>query len=221
MINSAALVRKEGMDGDDAPRSMRDAGVRERRLGMLGMPHVAPLAAYAARLRARGSVEVPEFDPLDGGVEAQVLFLFEKPGPMTAERGGSKRSGSGFISRNNDDPTAEATFRFMEQAGIARRLTVIWNLIPWWNYTRAVTPQELREGTACVRELISLLPELRAVVLVGKRAAKAERYLKTKQLALFTSDHPSPLVRARLPERWNAIPSEWAKVRRYLDEQTR
>jgi hypothetical protein len=63
-------------------------------------------------------VEVPEFDPLDGGVEAQVLFLFEKPGPMTAELGGSKRSGSGFISRNNDDPTAEATFkvhRFLDE----------------------------------------------------------------------------------------------------------
>lgn len=39
--------------GADAPRSMRDAGVRERRRGMLGMPHVAPLTAYAARLRAR------------------------------------------------------------------------------------------------------------------------------------------------------------------------
>ena len=34
---------------------------------------------YAAKLRLRGGVEVPEFDPLDGGVDAQVLFLFEKP----------------------------------------------------------------------------------------------------------------------------------------------
>jgi hypothetical protein len=164
-------MKMDGMkdvSGDDAPRSMRDAGVRERRRAMLSLPHVVPLTAYAARLRERGSVEVPEFDPLDGGVEAQVLFLFEKPGPMTAELGGGKRSGSGFISRNNDDPTAEATFRFMEQAGIARRRTVTWNVIPWWNNTREVAGPELREGTACVKELISLLPELRAVVLVGK-----------------------------------------------------
>jgi hypothetical protein len=211
----------EDVPGDDAPRSMREAGVRERRRGMLNLPHVAALTTYAASLREQGSVEVPEFDPLDGGVEAQVLFLFEKPGPMTAERGGSKRSGSGFISRNNDDPTAEATFRFMEQAGIARRLTVTWNVIPWWNYTRKVTGQELREGTACVNELISLLPELRAVVLVGKRAAEAERYLRTTDLPLLASDHPSPLVRAKFPERWNAIPLEWAKVRRFLNEQSR
>ena len=40
--------------------------------------------------------EVPDFDPLDGGVEARALFLFEKPGRMTAGQ-----SGSGFISRDN------------------------------------------------------------------------------------------------------------------------
>jgi hypothetical protein len=30
---------------------------------MLHEPHVAPLTAYAARLRERGSIEVPDFDP--------------------------------------------------------------------------------------------------------------------------------------------------------------
>src|SRR5262249_9080241 len=113
---------------DDRARSMRDAGVRERRKAMLCEPHIGPLTAFAAELRKRGLGEVPEFDPLDGGVDARVLFLFEKPGPMTAEH-----HGSGFISRNNDDRTAEATINFMRQAGIPRKLTVIWNLIPWWN----------------------------------------------------------------------------------------
>jgi hypothetical protein len=47
----------------------------------------------------------------------------------------SERSGSGFISRNNDDPTAEATMGFMEKAGIPHTLTVSWNVIPWWNGT--------------------------------------------------------------------------------------
>jgi hypothetical protein len=46
---------------------------------MLTLPHIAPLTAYAASLRLRGSVEVPEFDPLDGGTNARVLFLLEKP----------------------------------------------------------------------------------------------------------------------------------------------
>ena len=149
---------------------MRDAGVRERRKLMLDLPHVARLTAYAAKLRERGSVEVPDFDPLDGGVDALVLFLFEKPGPMTAEGGRGRRVGSGFISRNNDDPTAEATFDFMQKAGIQRKLTVIWNVIPWWNGKRKLTKEELRNGAQSVQELIGLLTKLRAVVLVGENA---------------------------------------------------
>ena len=92
MLKTSQLRLKPTV-GDDRPRSMRDAAVRERRKSMLSLPHVAPLATYAAKLRERGSVEVPEFDPPDGGIDAQVLFLFEKPGRMTAEGKGNKRSG--------------------------------------------------------------------------------------------------------------------------------
>ena len=99
--------------------------------------------------------EVPDFDPLDGGVEARALFLFEKPGRMTAGQ-----SGSGFISRDNDDPTAAAIFEFMQQAAIPRELTIIWNVIPWWNGTLAVTKSELQNGASRVNELIHLLPRL-------------------------------------------------------------
>jgi len=209
----------EAIIDDDRPRSMRDAGVRLRRRAMLSLPHIAPLTAYAAKLRLRGSVEVPEFDPLDGGVDARVLFLLEKPGPMTADGSQFGRlSGSGFISRNNDDPSAEATIAFMHQAGIPRKLTVSWNVIPWWNGTRKVTRSELRDGVECVRELISLLPRLSAVVMVGQKAARAKPYLESTGLALFASDHPSPLVKAKFRERWNAIPFEWAKVGRFISE---
>jgi len=204
---------------DDYPRSMRDAGVRRRRRAMLTLPHVAKLTAYAAELRLRGSGEVPEFDPLDGGVDALVLFLLEKPGPMTADGSNfSGRSGSGFISRNNDDPTAAAAIAFMQKAGIPRKLTISWNVIPWWNGTRKVSGSELRDGIKCVRELILMLPKLLAVVMVGQKAGRARPNLENTGLALFNSDHPSPIVRARFPERWNAIPGEWAKVGRFIFE---
>ena len=198
---------------NDLPRSMRDPDVRARRRDMLDAPHMRPLTAYAARLRKRGDVEVPDFDPLDGGIEARALFLFEKPGPMTVDKGSVKRAGSGFISRNNDDPSAEACITFMQTADIPRELTVLWNVIPWWNGTIKVTSAELREGVACVKELIELLPKLRAVVLVGRKAAKAYPLLLDTGLKLFTSDHPSPRVRASFPKRWQAIPAEWAKIR--------
>src|SRR6185437_13372534 len=124
---------------------------------------------------------VPEFDPFDGGVNAKIVFLFEKPSPMTANG-----RGSGFISRNNDDLTAEATFLFMQQAGIPRKATVTWNVIPWWNGTRKVTGRELRDGIACIRKLTALLPKLHAVVLVGEKASRAKTQLEDTGLLLFT-----------------------------------
>jgi uracil-DNA glycosylase len=189
-------------DSDDYARSMRDPGLRERRRAML--PNIERLTDYVADLRRRNLGEVPDFDPCGGGIGARVLFLFEKPGPKAAE--------SGFISRNNDDSTAAAIFNFMQEAGIPRRLTVIWNLVPWWNGTRKITPEEPLNGAACLEELIGLLPALCAVVMVGRKAAKAEPFLKTTGLELFTSWHPSPVVRATRPDRWKAIPSEWAEV---------
>lgn len=197
---------------DDQPRSMRDESVRSRRREMLSEPHVAPLAAYVANLRDRGMGEVPDFDPLDGGKDARVLFLFEKPGPKTSKAGG----GSGFISRNNDDPTAATTLRFMQEANIPRKLTVIWNVIPWWNSTTKITAQELRRGAGCVNELVDLIPHLRAIVFVGVKAAKAWPYLKSRPVEFLKSYHPSPKVKARSKDKWRSIPVEWAKVNRLL-----
>jgi hypothetical protein len=209
----------EAISNDEgrAPRSMRDGSIRERRRLMLDLPHVVRLTAYAVSLRESSSLEVPDFDPCDGGTGARVLFLFEKPGPMTSQ--GTGKRGSGFISRDNDDPTAEATFMFMREAGLPRKLTVIWNVIPWWNGTVAVTKQERLEGAKAVRDLMELLPELRAVVMVGRKAATARPYLETTGTALFTSDHPSARVKARWPERWKAISSKWAQVRKVIDDE--
>lgn len=198
---------------DHEPRAMRYEEVRVRRREMLASPHMLPLVDFVSSLRKRGGVEVPDLDPCDGGINARVLFLFEKPGPMTVEAGSGKRAGSGFICRNNDDPTAEATCQFMIQANLPRELTVIWNVVPWWNGTRKVTKGELQEGVGCVDDLINLLPNLCAIVLVGKKAAKAEPLLRSKGFKIVVSDHPSPLVRAKFPDRWRAIPEVWSEVR--------
>jgi hypothetical protein len=197
---------------DDRPRSMRDLAVQQRRLDMLRCPHIAALTDMAIKWRDCGRGKVPDFDPGDGGQDARVLFLFEKPGPMTVKEGKGKRPGSGFISCNNDDPTAENTFNFMKSAGIPRKQTVIWNVVPWWNGTRKVTTQELGAGIDCVKELIVRLESLRVVMMVGCQAAKAEPYLRTRGLQLFTSYHPANVVRAFNRIDWETIPSEWAKV---------
>ena len=198
---------------DDYPRSMREEGVRLRRRAMLTEPHVAPLTRFAQQLRDSSSFEVPDFDPLDGGVNARALFLLEKPGPRVSVLSG----GSGFISRNNDDPSAEATFGFMDEAGIPRKATVSWNVVPWWNGTIDLTDAELEEGAASLVGLIALLPRLRVVVLVGQSAARhAAPHLRRLPVEVITSAHPSPKVRRMYPGLWRSIPTTWSLVGPYL-----
>ena len=176
---------------------------------MLHEPHIAPLADYAEKLRAAYPAwEFPDFDPLDGGVNADLLFLLEKPGPRTLAGG----KGSGFISRDNDNPTAEAIFAFMKEAGLARGCTVIWNVVPGWNGTLQVTTAELLAGLDALKSLLPLLPKLRTVVLVGQRAQRAAPLVKPLGLKILASAHPSPQVRASQIEVWRRIPLIWAQA---------
>jgi hypothetical protein len=194
---------------------MHDGAERQRRLAMLHGAQMAPLTAFVEQMRHPG-IQVPYFDPLDGGTSARALFLFEKPGPMTRYENLGTHPGSGFISRNNDDSTAEATFQFMVEAGIDRGLTALWNVIPAWNGTRKVTSREVKDGIQSLLRLLPLFSELRAIVLVGKKAAQAAPALRCTRLVLAVSAHPSPIVRASRPERWLAIPKAWASVRPLL-----
>ena len=194
----------------NVPRTMKDLSTREHRAKMLSEPHISPLTDYVHRLRARDDNEYPYFDPADGGIDATMAFLFEKPGPMTVPKGRDKRTGSGFISRDNDDPTAEAAHQFFRMAGIERKHTVLWNTVAGWNGTRAIKHQELVNCVADLQDLFGLLPKLQVVVLVGKKAEKAEALVSAiSKIDVFKSAHPSPLVRASFPEKWNSIPTIW------------
>ena len=62
---------------------------------MLEEPHIRPLAGFVEAIRketGRGP-NIPQFDPLDGGILASKLILLEAPGPQAVK--------TGFISRNN------------------------------------------------------------------------------------------------------------------------
>ena len=120
--------------------------------------------------------------------------------------------GSGFISRDNNDPTAEAIFGFMKEASLPRERTVIWNVIPGWNGTLRITPAELRDGINALESLLRLIPELRTIVLVGRKAERAKLLVEPRGVRVFVSAHPSPQVRASRPDAWRAIPSIWAQA---------
>lgn len=183
----------------DTPKSLASELERTARTDLLSKPHVEELARFVERLRkAKGpDHEIPDFDPLDGGTDAKVLFLLEAPGP--------KAIASGFISRNNPDETAKNFFLLNAEAGIERRHTVTWNAVPWYigsgTRIRPARRDDVREADAWLAELLSILSELRFVVFVGQKALHAQGVVRATRpdVEVMAIPHPSPMFVNRAP----------------------
>ncbi len=177
---------------EDEPRSLKRQDVRKERTSLLDTPRVAELTAFVKDMREKtGHGEnVPYFDPLDGGVEARCLFLFEAAGGKAVE--------SGFASRNNNDASAEAFFRINKEVGFDRTLTASWNIVPWalreTGKNRKPTPDEVRKGLDHLTALLGLLRALEVVVLCGDFARRATPFLYTHypEMCVLHAPHPSP-----------------------------
>ena len=177
----------------DRPRTNAEPEEISRKLALLDAPHVAPLTDYVRRLRAsrKGDESIPWFDPTDAGVDAPILVLLEAPG-----RRATAKQGSGFISADNDDPTAANAWRLYREAGIDRRTdVVVWNVIPWYIGTdrriRGWKRIDLDEAGDALRDLLGLLPNIRVVVLQGKAAQAAWDRIGI-DMPVIRAPHPSP-----------------------------
>ncbi len=184
----------------DRPYSLEDLSEKAARLELLRMPHVLALASYVDALRAKRGHEcqIPYFDPFDGGLNAMALFLLEAPGPKAIR--------SGFISRNNPDPSAKNMFHLQAEAGLNRRKTISWNIVPWYvgdgRRIRGVTAGDLTEALKYLPALLGLLPTLTVVVLVGRKAQSAASDIqRLTDVPLLGMWHPSQRVLNVWPER--------------------
>lgn len=204
------------MPQPDDSFALKDPVECRRRAAMLELPHVNPLVEYLHRVKgAKGpGYDMPNFDPCDGGVRAKILFLLEAPGPRAV--------GSSFISRNNPDQTARNMNELLTNAGIPREDTLLWNIVPWYvgsgTKIRPVEARDIEEAAPYLGELISLLPDLRAVVLVGKKARSAKAVVRRLTKAfIFEADHPSPQVFNVWPEKREQAQEVFIKVGRYAN----
>ena len=148
------------------------------------------------------TVEAPYFEPLDGGVKAQALFLLEAPGPKAVE--------TGFVSRDNPDPSAKNMWNLQQEARLRRQDVLLWNIVPWYlgdgQNIRPPLPQELEEGQQWLTELLKLLSYLKVVVLVGRKAQRAAPLIQTcKNLSLYKTFHTSNQVFNRWPEKRDEV----------------
>ena len=142
--------------------------------------------------QAKGpSYEIPDFDPLDGGSDAEVLFLLEAPGPKAVV--------SGFVLRNNPDETAKNFFQLNPEAGIDRRRTITWNAVPWYigsgTKIRPAKREDVREADKWLKALLAILHQLRIVVFVGQKALHAKGVVQCSRpyVEVMTIPHPSPM----------------------------
>jgi len=178
---------------EDKPKLLASLAAREARMKQLHEPHIAPLTVFVEKLRCEkgAGYEIPNFDPWDGGTAAEVLFLFEAPGPQA--------KGSGFISRNNPDPSANNFFEFNRQIGICRKRTISWNIVPWYigidggSRIRPATSEDIETGVLSLNSLLDLLPKLRGIALFGKKAQRGSSHIKKLRphVRQFEAPHPS------------------------------
>lgn len=180
------------------PGSLKDPEHIERRKGMLELPHIQPLVGFLDERKAAladvlklPDLQLPQFDPVSGGIHTQVLLLLESPGPKA-----SSGKGSGFISCDNFDQTAKNVFLTLQEAGLERDRVMCWNVVPWYLHeVRKPNKQELKVGMQEFRLLLPLLPGLKVVILHGKAAQEGWKLLPYKIQEAYTVlevGHPSP-----------------------------
>ncbi|EWY36564.1 hypothetical protein N825_26370 [Skermanella stibiiresistens SB22] len=178
-------------------KSLRDPVEVTRRRGLIDGAHVAPLVLYARDLAERVGSAVPLADPLDGGAEARMLILLETPGP--------RMLGTGFVSRDNPTGTAANLFRFLEQAGIPRLETVIWNIVPWTIQVpgmpnRNPSRLDVAHGLRHLPAFLDLLPRLELAVTAGRKAEAAMPLLEERRVPSLAMPHPSPTYVCTSPD---------------------
>ena len=186
----------------DQPYALKDAALKAARLEMLGNSTTAKLTQFVEAIRAENDLgaDVPYFDPCDGGTSATTLLLLEAPGKQAVL--------SGFVSRNNPDPTARNLCELMRDAGLRRETTVIWNIVPWYIGTsdkRKIAPpksEDLRKSRPYLFRLLDLLTGLENAVLVGRKAQVVADDLKSRgRLKVLETFHPSARVFNMWPDK--------------------
>lgn len=180
-----------------APRAHADAAFLAAKRARLDEPHVGPLNALAVQVERTVRRPAPRVDPDSGGTGARVLLLLETPSTAAY--------GSGIVSLDDDDATSAVLWQALDDSGLDRRSTVLWNAVPWFTGTpergAAPTAGELRLGQTWLLPFLTLLPRLAVVVALGRSAqtaaapfSTATRALRGRQLRVLLAPSPDQRV---------------------------
>jgi uracil-DNA glycosylase len=132
--------------------------------------------------------------------------------------------GSGFISADNDDKSAENMWCFFREAGIDRRHEIVaWNIVPWYlgddRKIGGVRANDIDEARPALHELLQLLPQLRVVVLFGRNAQAGWRRAQPPiHVHVLEAPHPSGRWLNGHPEDRAVIVAQLREARRLTRE---
>lgn len=147
---------------------MRDTAFRDAQLAGIRAEHIAPVNALVDRLNDPSAGRwAPYVAPVYGGTSARLLSVLRDPGPKTQ----AGNAGSGLLSIENDDATAERIAGLFADAGIDVGEVVPWNIYPWY-INKKPTTEQLDQAAGPLLELIALLPDLAVVMLHGTDARR-------------------------------------------------
>ncbi|MDR6595201.1 uracil-DNA glycosylase [Saccharothrix longispora] len=180
-------------------RAHKSNAIVQSKLARLDEPHVAPLVALAdeiAKSRGLPPGAVPYPDPDFAGVRAEALVLLKSPGP-----GAVTGTGSGLLSPENDDPTAARAHAEYERVGLDWRRVVHWNAVPWPTEADNPTGSDLHAARPWLPRVLELVPDIRAVLLLGK---VAEQEWARPGLGTIAVGRRVPVIAAPMPS-WPGI----------------
>lgn len=179
------------------PRRMKDPHYRQSQLQAVDDEHMAPVSDLVRRLSAeRPELEgapwvAPHYDPR----VARILSLSSNPGPGA---GGS--TGSGMLSAENDDASAERMLNVYTAAGIDSENVVPWNAFPWFVHAQlpdGLTRDHIEQGVIVLRRFLELCPNVVSIVAHGSDAHRSAQLLRSIRLV-------GPFVRERGIHTWDA-----------------
>lgn len=205
------------------PRMHRDPDFLAAKHALMNEAHVRPLNALAHEIREETGGEVPLFDPAGGGIHSTALFLLEAPGARATGAAGPRAAlkGSGIISPDNNDQTAENSWHLYREASLDTSAVAIWNIVPWYvgstTKIRAARRDDIAAAQPYLHRLMRLLPEVRVVLTIGDKARDGWlRYLLRQDSVLLPTlacPHPSPQVLNVHPDYRDLILSALRRVK--------
>lgn len=191
--NRLAFERGELLSKRFAPENVK-ARHEQRYDGVVG-----EINRWVDDVRARTGEAVPYADPAAATDGVRILLLFQDPSEAA-------ETGSGFISRHNNDPTARNAYEAHELAGINYSTALHWNVVPWWASKNPAFPTRTAEKEAprarpFLMELLGLINPAPSVVVVSGGAAQRAWKTATSRglpdhcarLEVLQCPHPSPL----------------------------